>query len=82
MQWKRCRHGTFLFNRNDLMVGRALDLYGEWCESEIHVLTPLLETGSVVVDVGANIGTHSLPFARQAVCRTVQSQRMTLAETS
>ena len=32
---KRCKHGYFLFNRNDQFVGRALNLYGEWCEQEI-----------------------------------------------
>ena len=32
---KRCKPGYFLFNRNDQFVGRALNLYGEWCEREI-----------------------------------------------
>jgi len=64
MHIKACRHGVFLFNRKDLMVGRALNLYGEWCEGELHVLHQLISTGAVVIDVGANIGTHTVPFAR------------------
>jgi hypothetical protein len=26
---KRCRHGLFMYNRNDALIGRRLDLYGE-----------------------------------------------------
>ena len=63
MALKRCRHGTFAFNVHDTYVARSLDLYGEWCESEIALLTPLLARGDVVIDVGAHIGTHTLPFA-------------------
>jgi hypothetical protein len=60
---KQCRHGFFLFNSNDSFIGRSLDLYGEWCEAE--GLLPLLGPGQVVVDVGANIGTHTIPFANK-----------------
>lgn len=61
---KLCRHGTFLFNRNDTFIGRSLELYGEWCEAEIQLLAQVVKTGDVVLDVGANIGTHSVPFSR------------------
>jgi FkbM family methyltransferase len=64
MTMKRCRHGTFLFNKLDTFIGRSLDLYGEWCESEVSMLTALLNPGDIVLDVGANIGTHTIPFAR------------------
>ena len=39
---KRCRHGLFMYNRNDAFVGRGLDLYGEWCDFEIQTLRPLV----------------------------------------
>jgi FkbM family methyltransferase len=64
MAVRECRHGTMLFNVHDRFIGRALDLYGEWCEAELIALAPLLEPGCVVVDVGANIGTHTVSFAR------------------
>lgn len=61
---KQCRHGTFLFNRNDTFVGRSLELYGEWCEAEIELLAQVVRRGDFVLDVGANIGTHAVPLAR------------------
>mgnify|MGYP001334218828 CR=1 FL=1 len=61
---KRCKHGLMLYNRNDYSVGRCMDLYGEWCEHEVELLIELLKSGDVVLDVGANIGTHTVPLAR------------------
>ena len=61
---KECRHGALMYPVNDSFVGRALDLYGEWCESEIELFASLLAPGDVVVDVGANIGTHTVFFGK------------------
>jgi FkbM family methyltransferase len=61
---KECRHGTMIFNVHDRFIGRSLDLYGEWCEAELTALAPILTPGCVVVDVGANIGTHTVSFAK------------------
>jgi len=63
MAVKRCKHGLFMYNRNDAFVGRALDLYGEWCEFEIQLLRLFIRPGDIVVDAGANIGTHTVAFA-------------------
>jgi FkbM family methyltransferase len=62
---KQCRHGSFMYNLNDRMIGVALDYYGEWCEGELALLAPLLRPGRVVVDVGAYIGTHTVFFAKK-----------------
>jgi FkbM family methyltransferase len=61
---KRCRHGYMLYNVNDLYIGRALDLYGEFSELELEAFSQLVGPGDVVLDVGANIGTHSVWFAQ------------------
>jgi two-component system osmolarity sensor histidine kinase EnvZ len=60
---KQARRGVFMYNRNDLFVGRSLDLYGEWCDSEIELLLRYLRSGDTALDVGAAIGTHAVPFA-------------------
>lgn len=60
----RCRHGLFLYNRNDLYVGRSLNLYGEYSEAEVRLFASLVGAGDVVVEVGANIGAHTVPLSR------------------
>lgn len=65
MRIKQCRHGPMLYNINDRVIGRNLDLYGEWGEPELTLLDQFLEMGDVVLDVGANIGTHTLFFAQK-----------------
>ena len=55
---KQVKHGVFAFNRNDRFIGRSLDLYGEWAESEITLLARFIRPDATVVDVGANIGPH------------------------
>lgn len=66
MAMKKCKHGLFLYNTHDTFVGRSLDLYGEWCEQELGLILPLISPGALVLDVGANIGTHTIPFAKKA----------------
>ena len=63
---KNCRHGLFMYSRNDAFVGRGLDLYGEWCDFEIQAIRPHVKPGDTVIDVGANIGTHTVAFANMA----------------
>jgi FkbM family methyltransferase len=62
---KACRYGLMLYNVHDLYVGRSLDLYGEFSEGEIEVFRQLVREGDVVLDIGANLGAHTLFFARQ-----------------
>ncbi len=62
---KQCKHGLMMYNLNDLFVGRGLELYGEWCDAELAALGQMLRPGDVVLDVGANIGTHTLFFAQK-----------------
>jgi FkbM family methyltransferase len=62
---KRCRYGEMVYNVHDRYVGRSLELYGEYCEREVEIFRQLVGPGDWVVDVGANLGTHTLFFARQ-----------------
>ena len=53
-----------MFNRNDRFIGRSLEHYGEWCESELDLLLRFCGESDVVLDVGANIGSHTCAFAK------------------
>src|SRR5687768_6606900 len=61
---KDCRYGRMLYNVNDLYVGRSLDLYGEFSEGEVEVFRQLVRPGDLVMDVGANVGAHTVWFAK------------------
>jgi hypothetical protein len=60
---KECRYGSMLYNPNDTYVGRSLDLYGEYSEEEVSLFRDLLSEPGSVLDVGANIGVHTVAFA-------------------
>jgi FkbM family methyltransferase len=59
------RHGVFLFNINDMPAGVSLDSQGEWEESVVRLLVSVLEPGDVAVDVGAHLGSFTVPMARR-----------------
>ena len=46
-------------------IGDAFLQYGEWAENEIGFLQQFVSEGDTVIDGGANIGSHTLAFARQ-----------------
>ena len=60
-----CRDGVMLFNPLDSFVGRSLDLYGEFSRGEAAVFDQIVAPGDTVLDVGANIGAHTLWMARR-----------------
>lgn len=62
----RSRHGLMLANRNDIYLGQALIQYGECCEKEVEFLCSLIMRGGVVVEVGTNVGTHTIPLAKRS----------------
>jgi FkbM family methyltransferase len=62
---KTCRYGQMLYNINDKYIGPSLDLYGEFSEGEVELFRQIVKPGNVVVEVGANIGAHTVFLARQ-----------------
>lgn len=58
------RDGVFLFNRHDMYIGRSLAHYGEFSHLEMRMLRQLCGEGDVVLEVGANIGSHTVGLAK------------------
>lgn len=61
---KAGKYGHMLFLQKDLYVGRSLDLYGEFSELETDLFRQLVQKGMSVVEVGANIGAHTVSLAQ------------------
>lgn len=64
-QLTRGGDGYFLYNRNDVYIGRSIEAYGEFSGAEGDFLTSLLQNGDIVVEAGANIGAHSVAIAKK-----------------
>ena len=77
---KQCRYGPMLFLRGDQYVGRSLERYGEFSELEGQLFAQVLGAGDTVVEVGANMGAHTLQLARlvgpQGVVHAYEPQRV------
>lgn len=57
------RYGQMLYHSADAVIGRSIAYYGEYFDSEVDVFRHFVRPGDVVVDGGANIGTHTLALA-------------------
>lgn len=57
------RYGYIIFNKNDIFVGKAVEKYGEYSEHEVKLFRRLCREGGIVVEIGANIGTHTIALS-------------------
>ena len=58
------RYGRMWALRGDAYITRCLEAYGEYCEAEADLFRSLIAPGMTVVEVGANIGAHTIMLAR------------------
>ncbi|ORU00128.1 Methyltransferase FkbM family [Anaerovibrio sp. JC8] len=58
------RYGKIIYNNLDMYVGKSLKCYGEYCQGEADIFEMLVHTGNCVVEVGANIGSHTVHLAQ------------------
>jgi FkbM family methyltransferase len=58
------RYGYLLYNINDQFIGKSIQYYGEYSQGEVELFEQICKKGDVVVEVGANIGAHTLPLSR------------------
>jgi methyltransferase, FkbM family len=63
---RMCRTGPMLYNKHDIYIGGSLQKYGEFSVGEQDVFSQIVGPGAVVVEVGANIGAHTVELARLA----------------
>lgn len=61
---KQTYHGLIAYNSNDTLIGKSINEYGEFAKEEINFLSNFID--GIVLDIGANIGTHTIPFAKKA----------------
>ncbi len=52
-----------LYSVSDVYLGTMLELYGEFSEAENDLFRKILRPGMTAVEIGANIGAHSLSIA-------------------
>jgi len=55
-----------IYNKNDMYVGKSLELYGEFSEGEVDLFRQLVHQGDTVLEIGANLGAHTLVLAQLA----------------
>lgn len=58
------RDATYLVNQNDTYVGQAILRYGEYGQHEFALLSSIASPGSIVAEIGANMGTHTVRLAK------------------
>jgi len=58
------KDGKFLYPTNDTYIGRCMAEYGEWESDLVSKCLRIIPEGGVVVEIGSNIGTHTVPIAR------------------
>jgi len=59
------RDGLMIYSVMDAYIGRSFDEYGEYCAPKVDLLVDLLEPGDVAIDVGAHIGSMTIPMAKK-----------------
>lgn len=59
-----CKYGTLTFYDDDKWIGRSLALYGEYSDYEVDVFKKCLKPGCVALELGANIGSLTVPMAQ------------------
>jgi FkbM family methyltransferase len=58
--------GIMYYLKTDIPIGASIARYGEWSGIEIALHKNFIKDTSTVIDIGANIGSHTLAYARMA----------------
>ena len=63
--------GPMYVYKNDQFVSKAIKTYGEYCHAEIDIMKLFTKKESMYIDVGVNIGYHSLAMHKETGCAVV-----------
>jgi len=58
------KYGLMICNKYDKYVGQSLIKYGEYSDEEVNLFKGFCEKGDSVIEVGANVGAHTLPLSK------------------
>lgn len=64
LRLKRVRNGLLWYFKTDAFIGKSIDRYGEFSALEAALFRQFVRPGWTVLDVGANIGAHTVELAR------------------
>lgn len=64
LRLKRVRSGLLWYFKHDAFIGASIDRYGEFSALESALFRQFIQPGWTVLDVGANIGAHTVELAR------------------
>jgi FkbM family methyltransferase len=53
-----------IYNQKDIWQGKSFEVYGEYSEDEVKLFARILAPTDIVVEVGANIGSLTIPISR------------------
>ena len=62
----KARDGYMIVNLNDQYIGKSLIKYGEFSQMEMNLFEQLLEKTDNIVEVGSNIGGHTVGLCKLA----------------
>ena len=58
------RHGYYVYNKNDVYIGKSIEKYGEFSHLEAKLFEQICKEGDIVIEVGANIGAHTVYLSK------------------
>src|SRR5438105_3307554 len=64
LRLRQCRYGMMMYDLKSVLLGTLLDRYGEYAETQIDIFRQQLRPGMTVVEVGANVGAHTIAIAQ------------------
>jgi len=59
---------SFITKGTDYFISKSIELYGEWSFGEIDLLKKIIKSGDNIIEVGSNIGAHTV-FLALDICQ-------------